>query len=244
MVMRRIVVSIVSHGHQDDIIRSGLLDALDGVDVILRENIPDLPILLDGSQWIVRNLKMHGFGANHNRTFEAAALRDGEWFVVCNPDIKTDANHIRKLVQLAENEGERLAAPRLWNSRQGAFDHNVRPRPTLLSLALSFTGFIGRSRYSSAKLATITHPDWASGALIAIRADLYRELGGFDEKYLMYMEDVDLCDRAARLGSPVRYYACVEMIHDAARANRKLLSRSFLQHFSSALRYFISARSR
>ena len=82
------------------------------------------------------------------------------------------------------------------------------------------------------------YPDWCSGALMAIKAGTFRELDGFDESYFMYMEDADLCMRAARKGVKIRFYGDVAMVHNAARASRNIFSASFVQHLTSALRYF------
>ena len=72
------------------------------------------------------------------------------------------------------------------------------------------------------------------------RSETFRALGGFDERYFLYYEDVDLCRRAARRGLAVVYDPGVELIHDARRASRRN-PRLALHHARSIARYFMSA---
>jgi hypothetical protein len=233
-----IFISIVSHGHQAEIIDGGLLDALDGLGVAVRENKPDKAQRINWQTLFFQNLRCNGFGANHNKTFESLNLADADWFVICNPDILTDGARIKELVEQAEADGERIAVPYLYNKNNKQFDHNVRPWPTFINLARAFFKLGGRSRYSETEISRIRYPDWASGALMAIKAETFRVLNGFDETYFMYMEDVDLCQRAARLGIRVRFYNNITMVHNAARASNRLFSTNLRHHLISAVRYF------
>ena len=215
-----------------------LLAASSDFRIFVRENIPDSERVVPDEVSYSLNLRKAGFGSNHNKTFELAQPDPDDWFVICNPDIIATPEQVRQLLTQAENEGTELAAPMLWNNKTDRFDHNVRPRVRLLFLILSFVGMPGPSRYSADQLEKLETSDWASGAFLAIKAGLFRKLGGFDDRYFMYMEDVDLCRRAETLGARVRYFGNVQMIHNAARDNRKLVSRSFLNHLRSAMRFF------
>jgi len=231
-------ISIVSHGHQHMLMENGLLAASGNFRIFVCENIPDRDRLVPDEVSYSLNLRKAGFGSNHNKTFELAQPDPDDWFVICNPDIIATPEQVRKLLTLAEAEGAELAAPMLWNNKTDRFDQNVRPRVWLLFLMLSFFGMSGPSRYSEGQLEKLETADWASGAFLAIKAVLFRQLGGFDDRYFMYMEDVDLCRRAETLGARVRYFANVRMIHNAARDNRKLFSRSFFNHLRSVMRFF------
>lgn len=232
-------ISIVSHGHQSMVMNNRLLAALSDFQIIVCENIPDSERLVPDDVRYILNLRPAGFGSNHNKVFELSQPCPDDWFIICNPDIVATSEQVRKLLTQAENEGAELAAPMLWNNNTDRFDHNVRPRVRLLFLILSFAGIPRPSRYTADRLEKLETADWASGAFIAIKARLFRKLGGFDERYFMYMEDVDLCRRAEILGVRVRYFSNVKMIHNAARDNRKLLSRRFYNHLRSVMRFFL-----
>ena len=234
----KIFVSIISHGHQREIIEGGLLAALNGVNVVLRENKPSVCRQIESLPMYFHNLRCNGFGTNHNKNFEILNLADEDWFVICNPDIFTDVERIYDLVNRADSDGEKIATPYLLNGHIQKFDHNVRRRPTLINLAQAFLKLGGTSRYSDDDLHDMRYPDWCSGALMAIKAGTFRELNGFDESYFMYMEDVDICMRAARKGFKIRFYSDIIMVHNAARASGNIFSRSFVQHLTSTVRYF------
>lgn len=55
--------------------------------------------------------------------------------------------------------------------------------------------------------------DWVSGAALAVRRSVFDEVGGFDERYFMYFEDVDLCARIHRADHDVHYIAGVRVEH-------------------------------
>jgi len=234
----KVIVSIVSHGHQGQIIEGGILSALNGLDIILRENQPEACRQIKDQAVYFHNLRCNGFGTNHNKSFETTDLEDEDWFVICNPDILTDKTRILNLVMQADSDGEKIATPYLFNERAHEFDHNVRRWPTFFRLLRSFLNLGGKSRYTEHELKDLEYPDWCSGALLAIKAGTFRELGGFDESFFMYMEDVDLCMRAAQKGVKIRFYNEIMMIHNAARSSGSLFSTSFVLHLSSAIRYF------
>jgi GT2 family glycosyltransferase len=206
--------------------------------VVVRENQPRATRVLPPSVEVIQNRVARGFGANHNATFRATGMTGDAWFVVCNPDIQTDQDQVAGLLDRAERDDADIAVPLLLTAPRGEFDHNVRPFPRIPTLARSFFSGGTAARYSSSSISSIRRPDWASGAFLAIRARFYAEIGGFDERYFMYMEDVDLCLRAARLGVPVHFYPDIRIVHAASRASRKIISRHFVWHIVSASRFF------
>src|SRR5437870_423296 len=55
--------------------------------------------------------------------------------------------------------------------------------------------------------------DWVYGTFMAVRRDLFRQLGGFDPRYFLYGEDLDLCYRAARLGACTIHVPAARAVH-------------------------------
>lgn len=234
----RIVVSIVSHGDQKVISESGLVEALGTLVTVVRENKFGIPRVTNSSTFFFENLNQCGFGRNHNKNFESAMLSPEDWFVICNPDIYITESHIRRLIDVAISRKKQAIAPHLWDDRRNTGDDNVRPFIRLVPLLLSFFGVRNSSRYPSESLASLEIVDWASGALFAIRADAFLQVGGFDERYFMYVEDVDLCRRLRSKGFEVAYCHDIVGIHRAARNNRKSFQ-AFRWHIRSLLRYFL-----
>jgi GT2 family glycosyltransferase len=74
------------------------------------------------------------------------------------------------------------------------------------------------------------------------RREVFERAGGFDERYFLYYEDVDLCRRLAALGYRVELVPAARVVYDARRRSRGRDFRHALWHLASMLRYFSSAR--
>ena len=85
----------------------------------------------------------------------------------------------------------------------------------------------------------VVSPDWVAGMLLMFRAPVYAELSGFDERYFLYYEDVDLCRRLRKRGYEVRLVPSVSAVHDARRESRRSL-RHMRWHLASVLRFLLS----
>jgi N-acetylglucosaminyl-diphospho-decaprenol L-rhamnosyltransferase len=82
-----------------------------------------------------------------------------------------------------------------------------------------------------------TGVDWVSGSCMLVRRDAFEELGGFDEAYFMYGEDVDLCWRAHRAGYGVAYVPAASVTHVGGISTRRAPYRMLAAHHRSALRF-------
>jgi GT2 family glycosyltransferase len=82
--------------------------------------------------------------------------------------------------------------------------------------------------------------EWVAGMFIGFRSDAYARIGGFDERYFLYYEDVDICRRLRSHGCKVVYDTTVSVIHEARRASRRN-PRLMRIHAASALRYLLSS---
>jgi N-acetylglucosaminyl-diphospho-decaprenol L-rhamnosyltransferase len=82
-----------------------------------------------------------------------------------------------------------------------------------------------------------TGVDWVSGSCMLVRRDVFEELGGFDEAYFMYGEDVDICWRAHRAGYGVAYVPAASVTHVGGISTRRTPYRMLAAHHRSALRF-------
>jgi N-acetylglucosaminyl-diphospho-decaprenol L-rhamnosyltransferase len=229
-------VAIVSHGHESLLISSaigGLQDAVDGIHVWLKDNLPSAALKEHCHQHGVSYTDQSpglGFGANNNFLFEliqnSVGFSQGDIFIVMNPDVTTNQNTLFELVKQMHADQAKLATLNLYRDAACTTpDANIRRFPDFLSpvrmlWVKSLTEAYDKSEYRQAG-----HSDWASGAFLAFDADHYRRLQGFDDRYFMYFEDVDLCYRSyLLLGKGVRYYPQLKAIHSAARKNRNIAS--------------------
>ena len=79
--------------------------------------------------------------------------------------------------------------------------------------------------------------NWVSGAALFTKTDLWKRLNGMDEKYFMYIEDVDYCRRVGDLGFEIIYSPEVEIIHLERGGIKQMNNNSFLYTVNSYLIY-------
>lgn len=237
---KSISISVVSH--RQFALVAELLDDLrehcsaDIVEVILTINI-DEPVSLTQenlpfSVLILRNSLPKGFGANHNAAFKIAT---GDYFCVLNPDIRLKENPFPVLIALAQKSGVGVVAPKVVNTA-GLREDSARrfPKPSeLLRKALG-----GKSEVVT-DTADVSAPDWMAGMFMLFPAPVFRAMGGFDERFFLYYEDVDLCARLALAGYKRLVCPDVAVVHDARRTSHRRL-RYAAMHVRSILRFFFS----
>jgi N-acetylglucosaminyl-diphospho-decaprenol L-rhamnosyltransferase len=79
--------------------------------------------------------------------------------------------------------------------------------------------------------------DWVSGACFVVRREAFEQVGGFDEAYFMYLEDVDLCWRLGQAGWQVRYAPAAEVTHLQGISTDRHPFRMIVEHHRSLLRF-------
>ena len=147
-----------------------------------------------------------GFAAGANRGAERAR---GEVLVFLNPDARVLPGALATLVgALERTPGTGIAGGGLVHEGGGWQPAAARFGP-LAHLFLDTTpGRLG------ARLRREPHRvDWVYGTFMAVRRDLFRQLGGFDPRYFLYGEDLDLCYRAARLGMHTIHVPAARAVH-------------------------------
>lgn len=234
-----ITVSIVSHGHGAMIDRlvSQLQKCPEVRQIILTLNIPELSeIRADGLVSLIVNSSPKGFGANHNAAF--IACRE-TFYCVLNPDIELSGNPFPALLQCLEDRQVALVAP-LILTPDGVVEDSARYFPTLWSLLRKV--FVGQDgRYASDLGRPIVFPDWVAGMFMLFRSASFEQLGGFDERYFLYYEDVDICRRIGQAGMQVGLCPSVSAIHDARRDSHRSLPH-LRWHLASMTRYLTKSR--
>src|SRR5262245_61570674 len=80
--------------------------------------------------------------------------------------------------------------------------------------------------------------DWITGTCLLIRTRAFREVHGFDERYFLYWEDADLCQRLRKGGGRIVFVPSTVVVHAAARSSDRALVRSIVAFHRNALRYY------
>lgn len=185
-----------------------------------------------------RNL---GFGAGHNRVLP---LLDSEFHFILNPDILlTQAGTLEGMAAwAAAHPGVVMARPALFFpdgrpqqlplQKCGVFALLYRQLPQLRALKR----FHDRYVMEGQDLSAPTPIEFCTGSFTMIRTDVFRRIGGFDEKYFMYVEDADLTQKARREGTVMLLpqFSAVHAWHRAPHSS----AASFMRQSKSMLRYF------
>jgi len=186
-----------------------------------------------------------GFAAGANRGIGEAS---GEAIVLLNPDSELKEDVFGPmLTYLRENPDIGILAPKL-RDEDGSLQLSCRRFPTF-SVALFnryslLTRILPRNRFSARYLLTdwdhsaVAAVDWVSGACLMARRSLFEEIGPLDEGYFMYIEDVDLCQRAHRAGYKVVYFPEAAITHHIGRSSHTLPSRSIIERHRSMWHYY------
>ena len=234
-------LSVVSHG-QAALVRT-LLNDLQiygrgiSMEVLLTVNVleefSESPAQLAFPVKTIRNPIPLGFGENHNRAFR---LAEGDFFCVVNPDVRIVSDIFPALLNAVKDVRVGVAAPLVLDSA-GQIEDSARFFPTPLKILCKASGRCKGSDYVVGNRCIF--PDWVGGMFMLFRREVYRQTGGFDEKFFLYYEDVDLCARVWLLGLRVALIPQVSVIHEARRSSHKKLP-YFLHHVQSMLRFFLS----
>lgn len=238
-MLQEITLSVVSHG-QTGLVNQLLQDlrplARGRLRAVVTINIPEATALAGADAplpvEVIVNRHAKGFGANHNAAFERCRT---PYFCVANPDIRLAADPFPALVEQLANPAAGVAGP-LVRSALGGVEDSARRFPTAASLLKKL--FVDRRKPDYPTDRGALEVDWVAGMFMLFNADAYRRVGGFDEAFFLYYEDVDICRRLARAGKRVIYDPRAEVVHAARRASRRDL-RHARYHAASLLRFLL-----
>lgn len=203
-------------------------------------------VAADPDARVVHSRRNLGYGAGANR---GLALLDNEFVLVCNPDVIVHSGAMAALVaalhddpsaaiagpMILEAAGSRYPSARCFPSWVDAVGH------ALLSLLAPRNRFSRRYRRDDVVATSTVRVDWVSGACFLARRGVLSRLGGFDERYFMYLEDTDLCWRAARAGFGVLYVPAATVSHAQGLSTAKRPYRMLAAHHRSA--FLFAART-
>ena len=149
----------------------------------------------------------------------------GKWLLFLNPDTVLEPGTLRKLLDRAEQETDWKLIGIRQVDEKGRDNHahgvyptwwNIWPPARAVGNLLSGKG-TSRDLWSQGEYS---FPEFLSGSFILIRAHDLRELGGWDERFWMYNEDIDLCYRAHLKGWKVVAYNAIQCTHQHGGSSR------------------------
>jgi N-acetylglucosaminyl-diphospho-decaprenol L-rhamnosyltransferase len=204
--------------------------------------VANLPGTRADGATLIENEWPVGFAANANRGIAATTA---PLVVVCNPDTEALPDAVRLLrafMQARPRAG--IAGPELRHP-DGSLNPSRRRFPTVGGTIVRRTplrrvlGHTQREHYGlDAQPTEPVEADWLLGAFLFLRREMLDELGGFDEGFRLYGEDIDLAYRAAKAGWERWYVPEAKVVHaHQAVTDRRLLTRRTLWHWRGILRF-------
>ena len=80
--------------------------------------------------------------------------------------------------------------------------------------------------------------DWVVGAALLVRREILEQIGGFDEGYFMYSEELDLCRRIKEAGWQIVYLPTAQIIHHEGKSSEQVVAARHIHFQTSKVRYF------
>ena len=192
----------------------------DGSVEILREKFPNIKL--------IANNKNVGFGSANNQAMEAAK---GKYFLLINPDAIVREDTLLKMLEFFNKTPQvGIAGCKVLNP-DGSLQLACRrsfPGPwTSFTKVMGLSKLFPRSRLFARYNLTYLNEnqtyevDAVSGAFMMMRKEVYEQIGGFDQQFFMYGEDLDLCYRAQKSGYKVFYVHNTEVIHYKGESTKR-----------------------
>jgi len=168
-----------------------------------------------------------GYGTAVNRAVRQLSNGGGtgqpwvdEWVIVANPDVQWGPGSIDALLDAAARWPRAGALGPLIRDPDGSVYPSARHLPSLVrgSMHAVLGPFWPRNPWTRAYRQEQLEPSertvgWLSGSCLLVRRSAFSQIGGFDERYFMYMEDVDLGDRLGKAGWLSVYVPSAEVLH-------------------------------
>ena len=184
-----------------------------------------------------------GYGTGANRG--VAQVGADPYVLVLNPDVIVEPGTIKALVAALERN-PRLAAvgPRV-EEPDGSLYPSARQFPDLrVAAGHAFFGYVApQNRWTRAYRmldwdhSTPGEVDWVSGSCFLVRRSAFDSVRGFDERYFMYAEDVDLCWRLQQAGWRVAYEPAGRVVHHGGVSTDQAPYRMIFEHHWSLWRF-------
>ena len=209
----------------------------DGTAEMVNLEFPRVKLLVNSQN--LGYTKANNIGINHSR---------GKYILLLNPDTIVHQGALQALIDCAESHPEAgIIGAKLLNP-DGSVQRSARSFPDI-GAGLFRNTFLGRlfpnnpfvRRYLLADFGydEVREVDWVSGAAMLVRRDLIERIGGLDERFWAYCEDVDLCWRTWQAGYKVLFCPNAVITHKVGRSSDQRLVPSLIQHHKSMWLFYL-----
>ena len=195
---------------------------------------------IDGVNFLKNNNNI-GFGAAHNKVL---GMEIGKYHFVINPDIIVDSDVLSDMADFMEqNPDIVMCMPKILNA-DGTEQKLPKEKPTFKTLFFGRLSQKIRNQYiwADREITSVTDVNFCTGCFFCIRSDVFQKLGGFDERFFMYLEDADLTARAKKQGRVVMN-PHLSVTHIWERESAKKI-KYLLIHIFSAIKFLLKSEGK
>jgi GT2 family glycosyltransferase len=244
-----LTVSIVAYKNSVDVIKNAVDSVLNtnlNIHLYISDNSPTdtLRVLKvsDKITYIFNNQNL-GFGRAHNIIVNKVKYIS-KYHLILNPDVHFDKDVLIELYNIMEKKHDiGIISPKVIYPN-GETQLSCRLIPSSIDLIIRRVTLLEKVFLKRIKFHELIFTNYDKtmevpfilGCFLFIRTDLLNEIGGFDERFFMYMEDLDLCRRIGRKGR-ILFIPNIIIKHIYERGSRKKL-KLLLFHISSMIKYF------
>jgi len=204
---------------------------------------------------LIKSPKNLGYGRANNL---AAKNAKGDYILIMNEDITVEKNTLQKMIDFMDRHKDiGILGPKLIY-HSGHVQESCRRLMTFWDLLIKRTPLRNikpfKNRYENYLMKDFNHDatqevDLLVGAFFLMPKKVFDEVGGFDERFFLFMEDFDLCRKIKEHGYKILYYPEVEAVHYHKRLSEgsifgQLTKKVFWIHVASSLKYFWKWRRR
>ncbi|MDB2411953.1 hypothetical protein N9W31_00715 [Litoricolaceae bacterium] len=247
----RIHAVVVSHGHGEIILTTGLLkDLVDqGAEVICVDNVGDDLLLNDECGRLgvtfIRNPSPRGLASNVNSCVDLIVELENcrSLILLINPDVCVTERFADAIIATVSHCEPVICGFEVEDPR---CKFVIKPLPSISRVINIFLERVFALPISSKNSLSHGEKYTVNGSILLCDLSLFRSLKGFDERFFLYCEDIDFVERACDLtglcGPRIIWNSGAK--HIGGYASRKLFSRAFWLHVESLLKYFLKRFSR
>lgn len=199
---------------------------------------------------VIANAENVGFTRANN---QALAVAQGRYLFLLNPDTELRPGALAALMSYMQaNPHAGILGPKLYFG-DGSLQSSRRRFPTLATAFVESTRlqqWFPRNRvltryYMLDTSDDSTQPvDWINGSAMFVRRAVYDMVGGFDERFFMYSEELDWCYRAKQAGWQVVYVPSAQVTHYEGKSSEQVAAHRDIYFHSSKVRFFEKYRGR
>jgi GT2 family glycosyltransferase len=193
---------------------------------------------------VIANSENVGFTRGNN---QALAIAQGRYLFLLNPDTELRSGALQTLVAYMDAHPRvGIVGPQLFYG-DGSPQSSRRRFPTLATAFLESTKlqqWLPRHRVLTRYYMDDTRDDatqavdWINGSAMFVRRAVYDQIGGFDEQFFMYSEELDWCYRAKQAGWQIVYLPTAQVIHYEGKSSEQVVAARDIYFHSSKIRFF------